>query len=52
MLSALKKDKKNTAENLVLILPVGENADIKKVELNLDKNFIKQCQKFIETNLL
>ena len=52
MLNALKKDKKNTAENLVLILPVGENADIKKVELNLDKNFIKQCQKFIETNLL
>ena len=51
MLSALKKDKKNTAENLVLILPVGEGAKIKKVELNLDKIFVKQCQKFIESNL-
>lgn len=52
MLSALKKDKKNTAQNLVLILPVGENAEIKKVELSLDDAFITQCQTFFETNLL
>ena len=52
MLSALKKDKKNTAQNLVLILPVGENAEIKKVELSLDDAFIMQCQTFFETNLL
>ena len=52
MLSALKKDKKNTAQNLVLILPVGKNAEIKKVELIFDKAFIMQCQTFFETNLL
>ncbi len=43
MLSALGKDKKNTAEKLVLILPVGDNADIQRVEVTAGPDFRQMC---------
>lgn len=47
MLSALLKDKKNMTSKLVLIFPVGDNAEIQRVEVNFDEAFRKQCQQFI-----
>ena len=47
LLSAIKKDKKNTAENLVLIMPVGEDAKVKKVEVTADNVFSEQCARFL-----
>lgn len=48
MLSALMRDKKNTATELRLILPVGEKAEIKQVSLKPDDEFKEQCKQFIE----
>ena len=47
MIEALKKDKKNTSTNLKLILPVGEKAEIKKIEVTPDQLFINQCSEFL-----
>jgi len=48
MLSALKKDKKNTSTKLTLIFPIGDDAKIKRVEVSSDEIFVNQCKKFIE----
>ena len=48
MLSALMKDKKNTATELMLIFPVGEKAEIQRVAVPPDSEFKSQCQKFME----
>tara|TARA_B110000503_G_C7161710_1_gene419968 strand:+ start:578 stop:1663 length:1086 start_codon:yes stop_codon:yes gene_type:complete len=47
LIAALKKDKKNTAAKLVLIMPVGEGAVIQKVEITADNEFVKQCDNFL-----
>ena len=47
LVSAIKKDKKNTAESLVLIMPVGEDSRVKKVEVTADKVFSEQCARFL-----
>ena len=47
MLSALKKDKKNTSSMLGLIFPVGENAEIQRVQVPPDDIFIGQCKQFL-----
>lgn len=44
MLDALTKDKKNTSSSLVLILPVGEEAKIQRVEVAPDAAFREQCE--------
>ncbi len=44
MLTALTKDKKNTSQNLVLILPVGKAAKIGRVEVSNDAAFHSQCE--------
>ena len=46
-LSALMKDKKNTAKNLVLILPVTNTCEIQKVEVPPDDVFMEQCNDFL-----
>ena len=48
MLTALKKDKKNTDKELTLILPVGENAEIQRVTVLPDETFRNQCDQFIK----
>jgi len=48
IISALTKDKKNTASQLSLIFPVGEKANIEKVNLTLDDSFRSQCQVFLD----
>ena len=45
--SALMKDKKNTTSKLVLILPVGEEAKVERVEVTPDNMFLGQCQQFL-----
>ena len=47
MLSALMKDKKNTATELMLIFPIGEKAEIQRVAVPPDSEFRSQCQKFL-----
>ena len=44
LLEALMKDKKNTASKLVLILPLGEDARIERVQIVPDELFRQQCQ--------
>jgi 3-dehydroquinate synthase len=44
MLSALTKDKKNTSSKLVLILPVGDERMIQRVEVPPDEVFQGQCR--------
>ena len=44
LIAALKKDKKNTAAKLVLIMPVGEGAVVQKVEVTADNEFEEQCE--------
>lgn len=44
LLSALMKDKKNTASKLALIFPVGDTAIIQRVEVVPDQAFYQQCQ--------
>lgn len=48
IISALKKDKKNTTTQLALIFPVGEFANIQKVNVFLDDVFCSQCQTFLD----
>lgn len=48
MLSALMKDKKNTSSKLVLIFPVGDEAEIQRVEVAPDEAFQNQCQLFLD----
>ena len=43
LVSALMKDKKNIATKLVLILPVGEEARVQRVEVLPDSVFVDQC---------
>ena len=47
LLSALANDKKNTGKDLTLILPVGENAEIKRVKVPLDDKFKDICGSFL-----
>jgi len=42
-ISALMKDKKNTTTLLSLVLSVGDDADIKIVQIQPDQAFIEQC---------
>lgn len=48
MLSALMKDKKNTSDKLVLIMPVGDRASIKKIEVTPDDTFRAQFNQCLE----
>lgn len=48
LLRALANDKKNTDKELVLIFPVGENAEIKRIKLPLDEKFKSQCRSFLQ----
>jgi len=48
MLFALSKDKKNTSNKLILILPVGDNAKIQPIEIDSDSMFRNQCQQFFK----
>lgn len=48
MLAALMKDKKNTTSRLVLIFPVGEKANIERVEVAPDDIFRTQCELFLK----
>jgi 3-dehydroquinate synthase len=44
LLAALAKDKKNTTEKLVVILPIGDDAEITRVEISNDGIFRQQCE--------
>lgn len=46
--AALTKDKKNTATELVLILPTGEEAAIERVKVVPDDVFVSQCDAALE----
>lgn len=48
MLGALMKDKKHTATELMLIFPVGDTAEIKRVGVPPDERFRSHCKQFIE----
>lgn len=48
MLSALMKDKKNTSSKLVLILPLGDEAKVQRVEIAPDGAFRAQCEQFLQ----
>jgi 3-dehydroquinate synthase len=48
MLGALMKDKKNTETELILIFPVGDKAEIKRVGVLPDEVFRNQCKQFLE----
>lgn len=48
LLDALKKDKKNTKESLMLILPIGENATVEVVAVNADDEFTSQCERYFD----
>jgi 3-dehydroquinate synthase len=48
MFSALLKDKKNTTDSLVLILPVGEHAAIERIEISPDSLFFEQLNQSIQ----
>lgn len=45
LLSALLKDKKNTATQLVLIFPLGDDARIERVRVDADSAFRAQCER-------
>lgn len=47
VLDALTKDKKNTSQNLVLILPTGKEARISRVEVGNDMTFREQLESAI-----
>lgn len=49
MLAALLKDKKNTSTKLALILPVGADASIQRVEVAPDDQFRAQCVDFFDS---
>lgn len=44
MINALSKDKKNTTDNIVVIMPVGERSEIQRVEIPNDQTFRQQCE--------
>jgi len=46
MLSALMKDKKNTSTMLGLILPVGDDAVIQRIQVSPDEEFRLECAQF------
>ena len=48
LISALKKDKKNTVESLMLILPIGEQALVERVAVKADELFISQCKRYLD----
>jgi len=48
LLAALQKDKKNTATQLGLVFPLGENAEVGRVLMTLDQQFVQDCQSFLE----
>jgi 3-dehydroquinate synthase len=48
LLGALMKDKKNSTTKLVLILPVGDEARIERVEVSPDSEFRTQCSTALE----
>lgn len=48
MLSALMKDKKNTTSKLVLVLPIGEEAKVQRVEVAPDGVFFSQCKQSLQ----
>ena len=48
LLAALKKDKKNTTESLMLILPIGEQASVEIVAVKADDEFASQCQRYFD----
>lgn len=48
LLAAMLKDKKNTATELVLIFPVGEQAQVQRVVVLPDEDFRAQCRQFLE----
>jgi 3-dehydroquinate synthase len=48
LLSAITKDKKNTTNGLVLIFPVGDSAEIKRIEVVPDERFQAQCKMFLD----
>lgn len=48
LISAITKDKKNTTNSLVLILPVGNNAEIQRKEVLPDEEFRSQCKLFLD----
>ena len=47
LLAALMKDKKNTTANLRLIFPVGERAEVKRIDVVPDESFRAQCAEFL-----
>lgn len=47
MLSALTRDKKNTSTMLGLILPVGDQAEIRRVQVPMDGVFRSACAQFL-----
>lgn len=49
LIVALKKDKKNTADRLVLIMPVGNDASVQKIEVLPDERFVSQCERFLSS---
>lgn len=48
LMTALQKDKKNTATMLGLIFPLGENAIVSRVQLPFDQQFLEDCQTFLD----
>jgi len=48
LISALKKDKKNTAENLMLILPIGDQASVEIVAVKANDEFVSQCKRYMD----
>ncbi len=46
-IEALQRDKKNTVDKLVLIMPLGEKAEVQKVKMDNDLEFRNQCEKFL-----
>jgi 3-dehydroquinate synthase len=48
LISALKKDKKNTVENLTLILPMGDQAKVERVSVKADEIFVSQCKRYLD----
>lgn len=48
LIEALLKDKKNTTTMLGLILPVGSDAVISRVQLPADRQFLDDCESFFD----
>ena len=48
LIAALKKDKKNTVENLMLILPIGDQVSVERVAVKADELFVSQCKRYLD----